>query len=633
MYQDGGNKILLVNDNLDQLLLMKFQLEREGYQILTANNGVEGLDIAKRVYPDLIISDVMMPDMSGIEMCRQIRATPDLYNTPFLLASAICVDSASAVEGLKIGADDYLEIPYDSERLIAKTARILERKHDEDRRLASIVDSSGDAIIGETLDGIITNWNASAERMYGYSAAEAIGRHISFISPPGCEDELTEILEKIRQGEVLQNLEAVRVRKDGRRVDVSISISPIKGKGGRLVGISTIARDNTEHKQLEEQLRQSHRLEAVGQLAGGIAHDFNNLLTVIAGHSQLALMKLHAEDPLRENLQEINKASDRAAALTRQLLAFSRKQVLQPKILNFNFVFAEIEKMLGRIIGEDIELRTILAPDLGSIKCDPGQIEQVVMNLAINARDAMPEGGQLTIETRNTVLDEACRNKYPYIRPGRFIEVCVTDTGIGMDEKTQRRIFEPFFTTKEIGKGTGLGLSTVYGIVKQSGGYIWAYSEVGKGATFKVYLPRVDEKAQVYNSGIEPQESMKGTEVILLAEDEKSVRQLVRDILKGSGYEVLEAANGDAALLLCEGHQGAIHLLIMDIVMPGMRGRELTDRLASLRPEMKVLYMSGYKVDPAVRQGILESGVSFLQKPFTPYALTSKVREVLGKKN
>jgi two-component system cell cycle sensor histidine kinase/response regulator CckA len=629
MYQDTGNSILIVNDDVDQLLLMKFELEKEGYQILTAVNGVKGLEMAMSEYPDLIISDVMMPDISGIEMCRQIRATPDLYNTPVLLVSAMCFDNATVVEGLLMGADDYLEIPYDPPRLIAKVSRIIERKRDEDTRLSFLVDSSGDAIIGKTLDGIITSWNASAEKMYGYSAAEAIGRHISFINPPESKDELAEILERVKYGEAVQNLQLVRIRKDGARVFVSISISPIRGTRGQIIGISSIARDITESRQLEERLRQSQRLEAVGKLAGGIAHDFNNLLTVIGGHSQLVLMKLHHEDPVWENIEEIKKASDRAATLTRQLLAFSRKQVLQPKVLALNSLIIDVEKMLRRVIGEDIQLRTYLAPELGQVKCDPGQIEQVLMNLAINARDAMLDGGKLTIETRNAILDETSYDKSFHIEPGRYIEVCVKDTGTGMDEETQKHIFEPFFTTKEAGKGTGLGLSTVYGIVKQSGGYIWADTELRRGTTFKVYLPRVDEDVQEYKPVAAPQLRLQGRETVLLAEDDENVRRLVRDLLKHNGYQVLEAADGNLALLICEQYEEAIHLMITDVVMPSMNGRELTRRLADLRPEMKVLFMSGYTDDTIMRHGVVESDITFLQKPFAPATLMSKMREVL----
>ena len=385
-------------------------------------------------------------------------------------------------------------------------------------------------------------------------------------------------------------------------------------------------------QQSEERLRQSQKLEAIGQLAGGIAHDFNNLLTAINGYSDLTLRRLPAEDPLRHNVEEIKKAGDRAASLTRQLLAFSRKQVLQPKVLDLNSAISELERMLGRLIGEDIELRTMLEPELGRVKADPGQLEQVIMNLAVNARDAMPQGGKLTIETENVSLGEEYAGKHIAVIPGRYVMLAVTDTGKGMDEETKARIFEPVFTTKDLGKGTGLGLSTVYGIVKQSGGNIWVYSELGRGTTFKIYLPRVDEGAAEYKLRAVSQKAFQGTETILLAEDEEMVRKLASQVLGMYGYQVLESANGGAALLMCERHSGPIHLLLTDVVMPEMSGRDVADRLAQLRPEMKVLYMSGYTDNAIVHQGVLNVGAYFIQKPFSPVVLGQKVRQVLDEK-
>lgn len=379
----------------------------------------------------------------------------------------------------------------------------------------------------------------------------------------------------------------------------------------------------------EEQLQQSQKLEAIGILAGGIAHDFNNLLTAITGYSDLTLRRLPEEDPIHRNITEVKKAADRASSLTRQLLAFSRKQVLQPKVLNLNSVVSELEKMLRRLIGEDVQLSVALEPDLGSVKADPGQIEQVLMNLAVNARDAMPHGGKLTIETRNVYLDERYANQHLNVNVGPYVMLAVSDSGIGMDQTTRDHIFEPFFTTKAVGKGTGLGLSTVYGIVNQSGGNIWVYSELGHGTTFKIYLPRVDEGPQEYTRSEETEDIPHGRETILLAEDEDLVRKLAREVLETLGYQVLEATNGGAALLLCERHTEQIHLLITDVVMPEMSGRELSDRLSLLRPDMKVLFMSGYTNNAIVHQGVLEEGAHFIQKPFSPDVLARKVRDVL----
>lgn len=395
------------------------------------------------------------------------------------------------------------------------------------------------------------------------------------------------------------------------------------------MGVQGIARDVTERKQLEEQLRQSQKLEAVGQLAGGVAHDFNNLLTVINGYSDLLLRKLGKEDAMRLNVEEIKKAGERAAALTRQLLAFSRKQVLQPKVLKLNAVVADVEKMLRRLIGEDIDLLTVLEPSLGQIKADPGQIEQVILNLVVNARDAMPQGGKLTIETSNVDLTTEYERRRTDIKPGKYVMLAVSDSGTGMDAETQARIFEPFFTTKEKGKGTGLGCSTVYGIVKQSEGNIWVYSEIGKGTTFKVYLPRIDGEVQVDGAHESPFELRRGREIVLLTEDETPVRRLTRMILEMNGYEVLEATNGNEALAIYKKHRGRFDLIVTDVVMPNMSGPELARTLEALSPGIKVLYLSGYTDDAIVRHGLLDQKMAFLQKPFTPDALLRKVREVL----
>ena len=387
-----------------------------------------------------------------------------------------------------------------------------------------------------------------------------------------------------------------------------------------------------ELRESEERFRQAQKMEAVGRLAGGVAHDFNNLLMVMRGYGELLLNRLDANDPLRRNAEEIQKAAERATALTQQLLAFSRKQVLQPKVLDLNAVVTEVEKLLRRLIGEDIELAAVLDLALGRVKADPGQMEQIILNLAVNARDAMPRGGRLTLKTANVTLDQA----YAYARqhvgaaPGPYVLLAVSDTGIGMDAETRSHIFEPFFTTKGAGKGTGLGLSTVYGIVKQSGGTLWVESAPGRGTTFEIYLPLVEEVA----AGGElhpalPAPTPGGTETILVVEDEMSVRKLAAEFLGSNGYTVLEAQDGGEALQVCEEHRAPIHLLLTDVVMPGMSGWELAERLAGARPEMKVTYMSGYTDDAIVQHGVLEEGTAFLQKPFSLDALARTVREVL----
>ncbi|MGA8143489.1 MAG: PAS domain S-box protein [Candidatus Acidiferrales bacterium] len=409
-------------------------------------------------------------------------------------------------------------------------------------------------------------------------------------------------------------------------------VEPLRDSDGQVSGAICMSLDITDRKQLEEQLRQAQKMEAVGRLAGGIAHDFNNLLMVIQGYGDLLVERLPSGDPLHRNAEQIQMAAQRASSLTRQLLAFSRKQMLAPKILNVQSVVADMEKILRRLIGEDIQLETSSAPGLGLVKADRSQIEQVILNLAVNARDAMPQGGRLTIETANVELDASYSHPPAVLSPGRYVMLAVTDNGCGMDAETQAHVFEPFFTTKEKGKGTGLGLATVYGVVKQSGGYVWVYSEPGRGTSFKIYLPRIEEKAAADGrdgkSGTRTPQ--RGTETILLVEDEKGVRELAREYLTSSGYTVIEAEDGHTALELAAMHVGPIHLLLTDVVMPGISGRELAERVGQIRSGIKILYMSGYTDQAVVRHGILENDAVLLQKPFTLITLAGKLREILS---
>ena len=419
------------------------------------------------------------------------------------------------------------------------------------------------------------------------------------------------------------------LHKNGSIVWIEQRHALVHDRDGQTIAVECIARDRTERKQLEEQLRQAQKMEAVGRLAGGIAHDFNNLLTIINGYSSLAMESLNEDDPLHNEVCEINKAGERAAALTRQLLAFSRRQLFTLQVLDLNAVVADIHRMLRRVLGEDIELATALAPALDSVKADRGQIEQVIMNLAVNARDAMPQGGRLLLETDNVELGEEYASTHQEVVPGNYVMLAVSDTGTGMDAQTQARMFEPFFTTKPLGQGTGLGLATVYGIVKQSDGIIWVYSEPGHGTTFKIYLPRVAGKAGPLEQRTAARQ-LNGWGTVLVVEDEGSVRGLIQMVLKQAGYTVLEARSGAEALLIAEKYPGPIRLVITDVVMPQMGGREFATRLAAMRPEVKVLFMSGYTDNAFIQQNAIDADTPFLQKPFSPSALAGKVRELLG---
>jgi len=495
--------------------------------------------------------------------------------------------------------------------------------------LQSITENSPDAIITTDGRGRVTYFSRGAEAMFGYSAEEMIGTLVADLYPGGRE-EARSVKRRLDEEGLLRNYESGFLAKDGRRVEISASISVLRDASGAAVGTLGLLKDIAERRQLEEQLRQSQKMDAIGRLAGGIAHDFNNLLTVIAGRAQMILARLRPEEPIHRDATLVRTTADRAAALTQQLLAFSRKQVLQPQVLDLNAVMTAMEPMLSRLIGEDIELAVVPAAGLDRVKADPGQIEQVIVNLVVNSRDAMPQGGRLTIETANVELDEAYARRHVSVPAGHYVMLAVSDSGSGMDEQTRSRVFEPFFTTKEPGKGTGLGLATVYGIVKQSGGDIRLYSEVGTGTTFKIYLPRVAEMASLPDPAAAVSATApRGDETVLLVEDEPEVRDLAREILEGSGYTVLQACDALEAVFMAERHAGPIHLLLTDVIMPRQSGRALVERLRPLRPEMQVLYMSGYTNEAIVRHGVLDPDTLFIQKPFSPAALGHKVRAAI----
>jgi len=481
----------------------------------------------------------------------------------------------------------------------------------------------------ETLGFVVVN--EAAIRHYGYTRDEFAAMTLVDIRPaedvPALRDNVARA-SRFDEGRIWRHR-----KKDGTIINVEIRAHQFE-VGKRPVRL-VLANDVTERvraeealRKTEEQLRHAQKMEAVGRLAGGVAHDFNNLLSVILSCSETMRGDLKPVEPMREEVDQIHRAAGRAADLTRQLLAFSRQQVLAPKILDLNEVLVGMDKMFQRIIGVDVQLVLLCGSGLGRVRADPGSIEQVIMNLVLNARDAMPTGGKLTMETANVMIDEASARDHLGTRPGPHVMLAVTDTGIGMDRATQARIFEPFFTTKETGKGTGLGLATVFGIVQQSGGSIWVYSEPGKGTSFKVYFPHAEGDMQEPRAVARPV-SLRGSETVLLVEDDEQVRTVARAILRRNGYKVLDASNGGEAMLLCESHARPIHLLISDVVMPHMSGPELARRLAQVRPDMKVLCMSGYTDDSIVRHGVMDSDIAYLQKPITPETLTRKVREVL----
>jgi PAS domain S-box-containing protein len=766
MPADRKLTILNVDDDESGRYVVTRLLGREGFSVWEAGTGEEALRLATQG-PDLVLLDVNLPDLSGLEVCRRIKQDPGTASIPVLHLSATSISQKQRATGLESGADGYLTHPVDPGLLVATIRALLRAKHAEsclqaaaqqwlttfnaishgvclldregriekvNRAFAALLakeegeligrlhseafacpqppegwpfdrirtaqqresseielddrwftitadpvfDEGGSfsgavctlidisehrkedqereqlvrqieaerarleavlsqmpagVIIAEAPSGRLVLRNERVSKMLGMSVeaagieAYAIYKGFHSSGRPYAPEEWP-LARSILKGEVINGEDIEFVRPDGSRTTLRVSSGPVRDSGGYIVAAVATLQDITERKELEDQFRQSQKMEAVGRLAGGVAHDFNNLLTIIGGYSQMVFDSLPPKDRIRQDVEAIIDASNRATALTRQLLTFSRRQLAQPKVLDVNRLLARMNRVLRRVIGEDLELKLDLGQGLGRIKIDPAQLEQVIMNLVVNARDAMPKGGQLSIQTSGVEMSAGSHRKLK-LADGHYLQISVSDTGCGMSPETKSHLFEPFFTTKPKGKGTGLGLSTVYGIVKQCGGEIEVDTEPGKGSTFRIYLPLSEAPAMVSSHVRSTGLNLKGTETILLVEDEAEVRRFARELLTRQGYAILEAASGPDALRLWKRHRGAVDLLLTDVIMPQMSGRELADELKALRPDLKVLFMSGYTDDVIAQHGILDLATEFLQKPFTHETLGRKVREVL----
>ena len=628
-------RILLVDDNPDDRALIRRALVREFPELEMTEVG-DPVTLARALENgpfDLVITDYGLGFTDGFALLDTLKAQwPDC---PVILCTGTLSEEI-AVEALRKGLDDYvLKDPRRFMRLPAAVRTAIDHARQRaaaraaERRYHELFDGAPVGLIRCLPDGRILAANAATARITGFpSVAALLDANVADLYAE--VSDRARVIGALERGETLQDLEIQGRRRDGVLIWVSVNVRPVKDAAGVTRHYEWSLADITERRQLESQLRQAQKMEAVGLLAGGVAHDFNNLLTVIGGRCYLMLDKLGPDDALRREVELVRGAAERAARLTHQLLAFSRKQVLEPRVLDLNETVTGIEPLLRRLIGEHIEISVTRGAGLGRVKADAGQLEQVILNLAVNARDAMPQGGRLVLETANVTLDERAARRAHDLAPGSYVVLSVTDSGHGMDEATRAQIFEPFFTTKEVGKGTGLGLATVYGIVKQSGGFIEVESEPGRGASFKVYLPRVEEAVALGELAKAPGTRLRGSETVLLVEDDESLRTLAREILTVQGYAVLEAASPRAALRLHQTHAGRIDLLLTDVVMPEMNGRQLAHHLKIARPDMAVLFMSGYTgAALAESGGAAEFTGSLLQKPFTPDGLSRRVRDVL----
>ena len=638
-------KILVVDDEERIRKSLSGLLQDNGYEAVTAVSGLECLQIMSAQDFDLVILDIVMPEMSGIEVLQWIK---EKYKDTEVIIITGYADKEKAIAAFRLGAYDFIEKPFESREILNTITHCLnhlelrkevERKNKElafeKERLLVTLFSIGDGVIATDTEGKILLINKVAEELTGWTQEEAIGKPHSEVFRI-----INEKTRKIPEGPVTRVIRTglivglanntMLIARNGTERIIADSGAPIKDKYGNIIGVVLVFRDVTARRKMEEGLLKSSKLESVGILAGGIAHEFNNLLTTIIGYGKLLDEEMSKDDLLRHNVDMILTSSERAVNLIKGLLAFSREQIITIRSVRLNGIIKDVEKLLLMVIGEDIELRTTLSEENIVVMADPGQIEQVLVNLATNSRDVMPDGGYLTITTELVELDEEFLKTIKYKKPGRYALISVADTGAGMDEKTAGRIFEPFFTTKEVGRGTGLGLSIVYGIIEQHNGYINVDSKIGEGTTFKIYLPVIKSDVEEKNpSAITIPKG--GTEAILLAEDDEEVRKLTKTVLDGFGYKVIEAVDGEDAIKKFMEDKDKIQLLILDVVMPKKNGKEAYDEIKKTKPNIKALFTSGYAKDIIHRKGFLEEGFSFISKPVSPRELLRKVREVLDK--
>jgi PAS domain S-box-containing protein len=621
--------ILVVDDDPGTLQSISAVLARCGHGVQTAREARAALELLTSSSIDAAILDLHLPDVSGLALLQAIKTSAPTTEIIIITGYA---SATTAIQAINSDAFGYLTKPFEMDHLLETIDKALAKQRAEralserTRSLESLIDTAAVAIVSLDSAGCVTTWSKAAEVMFGWKEHEVLGHPVPTI-PDAKRAEFDQATARNLRGEATL-YESHRLRKDGTLIDVLSSTAPIVDRQGRASGTLAVLVDITERKHVEEQLRQAMKMEGIARLAGGIAHDFNNLMTVITVRCHLVLGQLPADHPNRRDLKIIGDAGDRAASLTRQLLAFSRAQILESTVLDMNEVIADMKAVLESVLREDVDLIMDLDPSTGLVTADRAQLEQIILILAINARDAMPEGGQLTLGTRNVELDRAYVRRHLDARPGSYVELTVSDSGSGMDAATRARIFEPFFTTKDIGKGRGLGLAAAYGIIHQSHGHITVDSEPGQGTSFRIYLPRPEESA-ADATAIESGGAPRGNETVLLVEDEPSFRALARELLEMLGYTVLESKYVSDALRIAEQHAGTIHLLITDVVMPRMNGRALAKAVQGFRPAIKVLYMSGYTDNVIIHEGILDPGTPFLQKSLTPSKLARKVREVL----